>query len=84
MSDNPQREEIARALHIPLYPLSDIRAWIEGIQGFLNLPTTMQNETRYRMAGKARTHFDFKATVTKLSLFNNYAFITGLTCPLLR
>jgi hypothetical protein len=45
--------------------LFDIRAWIDGIHGFLNLAITMQNETRYRMAGKARNYFDLNATVTK-------------------
>lgn len=65
MSDIVQRQEIADVLHIPLFPLTDLAAWIRGIESFLNHSDSVQREMRDRIKKLARKEFDLNATVEK-------------------
>lgn len=64
MSDIIQRQELVETLGIPLYPLTDLGAWIEGIRRFLDLPAPMRRDMRRALSGKARTHFDLDRMVS--------------------
>jgi glycosyltransferase involved in cell wall biosynthesis len=65
MSDIIQRQEIADVLHIPLFPLTDLAAWVRGIESFLNHSDSVQREMRDRIKKLARKEFDLNATVEK-------------------
>ncbi len=65
MSDIPQRKEIADALNIPLFPLSDLSDWIMGIENFLNHSNDTQRKMRGLIKKLARNEFDLNVTVEK-------------------
>lgn len=65
MSDIAQRKEIADALNVPLFPLTELSEWVRGIESFLNYSDEMQRQMRGQIKQLARKEFDLNVTVEK-------------------